>query len=50
MDAAGRVTIGPQSPKLLAGTGKLDTHLIVVATADRIEPCVFGDPASAFTV
>ena len=32
---AGRVTVGPQSPKLLAGTGKDDTHLIVVATSDR---------------
>ena len=29
------VTPGPQSPKLLAGTGKDDTHLIVVATGDR---------------
>src|SRR5688572_15284412 len=32
---ASRVEIGPQSPKLLAGTDKEDTHLIVVATADR---------------
>ena len=32
---ASRVTAGPQSPKLLAGTGKDDTHLIVVATSDR---------------
>jgi F-type H+-transporting ATPase subunit gamma len=32
---AGKVTVGPQSPKLLAGTGKDDTHLIVVATSDR---------------
>jgi F-type H+-transporting ATPase subunit gamma len=32
---ASRVTAGPQSPKLLAGTGKDDTHLIIVATADR---------------
>ena len=30
-----RVTVGPQSPKLLAGTGKDDTHLIVVVTGDR---------------
>ncbi|MBA3667646.1 MAG: F0F1 ATP synthase subunit gamma [Sphingomonas sp.] len=30
-----RVTVGPQSPKLLAGTGKDDTHLIVVASGDR---------------
>jgi F-type H+-transporting ATPase subunit gamma len=32
---AARVTVGPQTPKLLAGTGKGDTHLIVLATADR---------------
>ena len=32
---ASRVTPGPQSPKLLAGTGKADTHLIVVVTGDR---------------
>ena len=32
---APRVTPGPQSPKLLAGTGKDDTHLIVVVTGDR---------------
>ncbi|MEO7750940.1 MAG: F0F1 ATP synthase subunit gamma, partial [Sphingomicrobium sp.] len=32
---AARVTAGPQAPKLLAGTGKDDTHLIVLATADR---------------
>ena len=32
---ASRVTLGPQSPKLLAGTGKDDTHLIVVCTSDR---------------
>jgi F-type H+-transporting ATPase subunit gamma len=32
---AARVTPGPQTPKLLAGTGKEDTHLIVLATADR---------------
>ena len=32
---AGKVTVGPQSPKLLAGTGKDDTHLIVVVTSDR---------------
>jgi F-type H+-transporting ATPase subunit gamma len=32
---ASRITPGPQSPKLLAGTGKSDTHLIIVATADR---------------
>jgi F-type H+-transporting ATPase subunit gamma len=32
---AEKVTPGPQSPKLLAGTGKDDTHLIIVATSDR---------------
>jgi F-type H+-transporting ATPase subunit gamma len=32
---APRVTAGPQSPKLLIGTGKNDTHLIIVATSDR---------------
>src|SRR6476659_730161 len=32
---ASRVTAGPQAPKLLAGTGKDATHLIVLATADR---------------
>src|SRR3954463_13239730 len=32
---AARVTPGPQSPKLLVGTGKDNTHLIIVATADR---------------
>jgi F-type H+-transporting ATPase subunit gamma len=32
---ASGVTISPQSPKLLAGTGKDDTHLIVLATGDR---------------
>src|SRR3954470_7105385 len=32
---ASRVTPGPQSPALLAGTGKDDTHLIVVVTGDR---------------
>src|SRR5687768_14276212 len=32
---ASRVAVGPQSPKLLAGTGKDDTHLIIVATGDR---------------
>jgi len=30
-----RVTVGPQSHKLIAGTGKGDTHLIVLATGDR---------------
>ena len=32
---ASRITPGPQSPKLLAGTGKDDTHLIIVTTSDR---------------
>jgi F-type H+-transporting ATPase subunit gamma len=32
---ASRVTAGPQTPKLLAGTGKDAVHLVVLATADR---------------
>ena len=32
---ASKITPGPQTPKLLAGTGKDETHLIIVATADR---------------
>ena len=32
---ASRVSRGPESPKLLAGTGKNDTHLIVLVTSDR---------------
>ena len=32
---AARIAVGPQTPKLLAGTGKDDVHLIVLATADR---------------
>ena len=32
---ASRITPGPQTPKLLGGTGKADTHLIIVATSDR---------------
>jgi len=32
---AAKITPGPQSPKLLVGTGKDDTHLIIVATGDR---------------
>jgi F-type H+-transporting ATPase subunit gamma len=32
---ASKITPGPQTPKLLAGTGKDDTHLIIVATGDR---------------
>jgi F-type H+-transporting ATPase subunit gamma len=32
---AASIQPGPQSPKLLAGTGKADTHLLVVCTSDR---------------
>jgi F-type H+-transporting ATPase subunit gamma len=32
---AGKVTISASSPKLLAGTGRQDTHLIVVTTSER---------------
>ena len=32
---AAKVTIGPESPKLLAGTGKDQTHLLIVCTSDR---------------
>src|SRR5690349_10341473 len=32
---AAKITPGPESPKLLVGTGKDDTHLIIVATSDR---------------
>ena len=32
---ASKVTIGPESPKLLAGTGRADVHLLVVATSER---------------
>ena len=32
---AARVEPGPMAPKLLTGTGKDDTHLIIVATGDR---------------
>ncbi|WP_174275243.1 F0F1 ATP synthase subunit gamma [Sphingomonas bacterium] len=32
---ASRVTISASSPKLLAGTGKSDVHLLVVATGER---------------
>jgi F-type H+-transporting ATPase subunit gamma len=32
---ASRITIGPESPRLLAGTGADQTHLLVVATSDR---------------
>jgi F-type H+-transporting ATPase subunit gamma len=30
-----KVAIGPESPKLLAGTGKDDAHLLIVCTSDR---------------
>ena len=32
---ASKVTVGPSSPKLLAGTGKDQIHLFVVATSDK---------------
>src|SRR5688572_22998731 len=32
---AGRITPGPQSPKLLAGTGNDQNHLLIVCTSDR---------------
>jgi F-type H+-transporting ATPase subunit gamma len=32
---ATRISVGPQSPKLIAGTGRDETHLIVLATGDR---------------
>ncbi|SNS10523.1 ATP synthase F1 subcomplex gamma subunit [Sphingomonas laterariae] len=32
---ASKVTIGPESPKLLAGTGSDQRHLLVVATSER---------------
>ena len=32
---AAKVAVGPESPKLLAGTGKDQTHLLVVCTSDR---------------
>ena len=32
---ASKVEKGPESPRLLAGTGKDDTHLIVLVTSDR---------------
>src|SRR6201747_2547481 len=32
---AAKVVVGPDSPKLLAGTGKQDAHLLVVATSER---------------
>ncbi|MFL6842110.1 MAG: F0F1 ATP synthase subunit gamma [Sphingomicrobium sp.] len=32
---AAKITPGPQTPKMLAGTGKDDTHLIIVVTSDR---------------
>ena len=32
---ASTIQPGPQSPKLLAGTGKDDTHLLIVCTSDR---------------
>jgi len=32
---AAKVVVGPQSPKLLAGTGSDQTHLLLVCTSDR---------------
>ena len=32
---ASRITVGPQSPRLIAGTGNDQKHLIVVASGDR---------------
>ena len=32
---ASKVVVGPSSPKLLAGTGRDDTHLLVVVTSER---------------
>src|SRR3546814_16773633 len=32
---AARITVSASSPKLLAGTGKDDRHLLIVATSER---------------
>src|ERR1700748_3504553 len=32
---SGTITRSPKSPKLLAGTGKDQTHLLIVCTSDR---------------
>src|SRR3569623_1638106 len=32
---ASQITVGPQTPKLLAGTGRDQVHLFVVATSDK---------------
>ena len=32
---AAKVVVGPESPRLLAGTGKDQIHLLVVATSER---------------
>ncbi|WP_029029443.1 F0F1 ATP synthase subunit gamma [Salinarimonas rosea] len=34
-NVAAGVQIGPETPKLLSGTGKTDTHLLLVCTAER---------------
>ncbi len=34
-DLAAGVTIGPETPKLLAGTGSDKTHLLIICTAER---------------
>ncbi|MDB5737495.1 MAG: synthase subunit gamma, partial [Sphingomonas bacterium] len=39
---ASQVTIGPSSPKLLAGTGRDQVHLFVVATIDKGLACAFN--------
>src|SRR5260221_14412493 len=38
---ASSITPGPQSPKLLAGTGKDDTHLIILDTSARRLACLY---------
>lgn len=34
-DLAGGITVGPDTPRLLAGTGSDKTHLLIVCTAER---------------
>lgn len=34
-DLAAGITIGPETPKLLAGTGSDQTHLLIICTAER---------------
>src|SRR3954462_8082135 len=33
---AAKITISDQTPRLLAGTGKQDRHLLIVCTSDRV--------------